>query len=320
MGYDIEAPMSTFYTLPAVGSDVRLLTHLVVREDAHILYGFGTQEERALFRNLLKVSGVGPKIALAILSGVSVEGFATCVKLQDAAALTQDSRRGPQDRRTRCSSRCAIGSMRSARPPPPARRCRMARTQTEGEAWSALVALGYKPAEVTQMLKPFAGPGGSTEDLIRRALAGHGASAMNACRKHDPIASCRPRPSKEEEAIDRAIRPKRLADYVGQEQVKAQLEIFVKAAVKRGEALDHALIFGPPGLGKTTLANILASELGREPAPDLGSGARASRRSRRAADQSAAARRAVHRRDPPALARGRRSAVSGDGGLSSSTS
>ena len=81
VGYDIEAPMSTFYTLPALGSEVRLLTHLVVREDAHILYGFGTQEERALFRNLLKVSQVGPKIALAILSGTSVEGFARRIEL-----------------------------------------------------------------------------------------------------------------------------------------------------------------------------------------------------------------------------------------------
>ena len=89
VGYDIEAPMSTFYTLPAIGSEVRLLTHLVVREDAHILYGFGSQEERALFRNLLKVSQIGPKIALSILSGVSVEGFSTLVKLQDTAALTR---------------------------------------------------------------------------------------------------------------------------------------------------------------------------------------------------------------------------------------
>ena len=68
---------------------MRLLTHLVVREDAHMLYGFGTEDERALFRSLLKVSGVGPKIALAILSGVSVDGFARCVRAQDAAALTR---------------------------------------------------------------------------------------------------------------------------------------------------------------------------------------------------------------------------------------
>ena len=171
VGYDIEAPMSTFYTLPALGSDVRLLTHLVVREDAHILYGFGTQEERALFRNLLKVSGVGPKIALAILSGVSVDGFATCVKLKDAAALTKIPGVGRKtaerllvempDRLDALSAAVAAGA------PVP-----NGENKVEGEAWSALVALGYKPAEVTQMLKPFAGAASSTEDLIRRALQG----------------------------------------------------------------------------------------------------------------------------------------------------
>ena len=169
VGYDIEAPMSTFYTLPAVGSDVRLLTHLVVREDAHILYGFGTQEERALFRNLLKVSGIGPKIALAILSGVSVEGFATCVKMQDAAALTRIPGVGRKTAdRLLIEMRDRLDALNGTSAPgaPPTD------SRTEGEAWSALVALGYKPAEVTQMLKPFAGSGGTTEELIRRALQG----------------------------------------------------------------------------------------------------------------------------------------------------
>ena len=170
VGYDIEAPMSTFYTLPAVGSEIRLLTHLVVREDAHILYGFGTQEERALFRNLLKVSQIGPKIALSILSGVSVEGFASLVKLQDPAALTKIPGVGRKtaervlmemkDRLDKLEEASVSGAMP------------MTPSSTEGEAWTALVALGYKPAEVTAMLKPLAGQGGTTEDLIRRALQG----------------------------------------------------------------------------------------------------------------------------------------------------
>ena len=168
VGYDIEAPMSTFYTLPALGADVRLLTHLVVREDAHILYGFGSAEERALFRNLLKVSQIGPKIALAILSGVSVDGFATLVKLQDTAALTKipgvgrkTAERVLMEMRDRLD---AVAASAAAMP--------VSTSGVEGEAWSALVALGYKPAEVTAMLKPFAGQGGSTEELIRRALQG----------------------------------------------------------------------------------------------------------------------------------------------------
>jgi holliday junction DNA helicase RuvA len=171
VGYDIEAPMSTFYTLPATGSEVRLLTHLVVREDAHILYCFGTQEERALFRNLLKVSGVGPKIALAILSGVSVEGFATCVRLQDAAALTRIpgvGRKTADRLLVEMRDRLDVLSEAAAAGAP----IMNGENKVEGEAWSALVALGYKPAEVTQMLKPFTGVASSTEDLIRRALQG----------------------------------------------------------------------------------------------------------------------------------------------------
>ncbi|HEX6638283.1 MAG TPA: Holliday junction branch migration protein RuvA [Steroidobacteraceae bacterium] len=170
VGYDIEAPMSTFYTLPALGADVRLLTHLVVREDAHILYGFGTQEERALFRNLLKVSQIGPKIALAILSGVSVDGFANVVKLQDAAALTRIPGVGRKTaERVIMEMKDRIDQLEQGLTGAP---LAAGESREQGEAWNALVALGYKPAEVTAMLKPLAGQGGSTEDLIRRALQG----------------------------------------------------------------------------------------------------------------------------------------------------
>jgi holliday junction DNA helicase RuvA len=166
VGYEVEAPMSTFYTLPAVGADVRLLTHLVVREDAHILYGFGTDDERRLFRSLLRVSGIGPKIALAILSGVSVEGFAHCVQAQDAAALTRIPGVGRKtadrllvEMRDRLD---ALAAGASALP---------VDGGAQGEAFGALVALGYKPAEASKMLKA-AGPAGTTEEIIRRALQG----------------------------------------------------------------------------------------------------------------------------------------------------
>src|SRR5687767_10359546 len=80
VGYELEAPMSTFYRLPDTGRELRLVTHLVVREDAHALYGFFTETERALFRNLLKISNVGPRIGLGVLSGMSVDGFYQCIR------------------------------------------------------------------------------------------------------------------------------------------------------------------------------------------------------------------------------------------------
>jgi holliday junction DNA helicase RuvA len=170
VGYEIEAPMSTFFLLPSLGEEVLLLTHLVVREDAHILYGFGTHDERRLFRSLIKVSGVGPKIALALLSGINVEAFAMCVQNQDIAALTKVPGIG---RKT--AERLVVEMKDRLAPPsetvvnavagPPG-------ANPEAEAFGALVALGYKPAEATRLLKA-AGPGThSTEELIRRALQG----------------------------------------------------------------------------------------------------------------------------------------------------
>ena len=89
VGYEIDVPMSTFYNLPRTGERVALFTHLVVREDAHLLYGFGAESERVAFRTLLKVSGVGPKVALAILSGLSVHDLAEAIALQETGRLTR---------------------------------------------------------------------------------------------------------------------------------------------------------------------------------------------------------------------------------------
>ncbi|MCX7055339.1 MAG: Holliday junction branch migration protein RuvA [Proteobacteria bacterium] len=173
VGYEIEAPMSTFYGLPAVGADVMLHTHLVVREDAHILFGFGTERERSLFRELIKISGVGPRIALGILSGASVDEFHRCVEAQDAASLTRipgigrktaerliiEMRDRLQVLATGHSFEIRGQAGTGALAPSP-----------QAEAFSALVALGYKPPEVTRLLQKADPSVTTTEELIRHAL------------------------------------------------------------------------------------------------------------------------------------------------------
>jgi holliday junction DNA helicase RuvA len=170
VGYEMEAPMSTFYGLPAAGEAVALFTHLVVREDAHILYAFGTDGERRLFRGLLKVSGVGPKIALGILSGSSVEDFLRTIEAEDVAMLTRIPGIG------RKTAERVIIEMRDS-----VKKLSMPAVGTgvvepgatlspQGEAFSALIALGYKPPEVARLLKSIDEPGLSTTEIIRRAL------------------------------------------------------------------------------------------------------------------------------------------------------
>lgn len=170
VGYELEAPMSTFYALPAVGEPVMLHTHLVVREDAQLLYGFATEAERRLFRDLLRVSGVGPKIGLALLSGISVEAFMLCVESGDAGSLTRIPGVGRKtaerlivemrDRIEALGAGLPAGTV--ATPGEPA--------GAQAEAFAALVALGYRPVEVTKLLKSVAADGLSTEQLIRQAL------------------------------------------------------------------------------------------------------------------------------------------------------
>ena len=169
LGYELEAPMSTFFHLPPVGAEVSLLTHLVVREDAHVLYGFATEEERRLFRSLIRVSGVGPKIALALLSGMSVAAFTGCVQSGDVAALTRVPGVG---RKT--AERLIVEMRDRLAPVPPmaAFATAPAAASPESEAYGALVALGYRPAEATRLLKAVEPGTYTTEELIRRALQG----------------------------------------------------------------------------------------------------------------------------------------------------
>jgi Holliday junction DNA helicase RuvA len=167
VGYELEAPMSTFYELPQVGSKLTLVTHLVVREDAQLLYGFLSNAERVLFRELLKVSGIGARIGLAVLSSMSVSGFHQCVMNRDLASLVRIPGVGkktaerllvempdrlPEDRLN--------GSAGVAAPA----------AQAASEAESALLALGYRQAEVARMLSSLDTTGLSTEALIREAL------------------------------------------------------------------------------------------------------------------------------------------------------
>jgi Holliday junction DNA helicase RuvA len=173
VGYELEAPMSTFYGLPGVGTEISLHTHLVVREDAHILFGFGSERERSFFRELIKISGVGPRIALGILSGVTVDEFQRCVETQDAASLTRIPGIGRKtaerliiemrDRLKVLGAGQAFEVRGPAGGPTPA-------ANPQGEAFSALVALGYKPSEVTRLLQKVDPSVTTTEELIRHAL------------------------------------------------------------------------------------------------------------------------------------------------------
>ncbi|MEI6146972.1 MAG: Holliday junction branch migration protein RuvA [Methylococcales bacterium] len=174
VGYELEAPMTTFYDLPALNEDIKLHTHLVVREDAHSLFGFSTPADRALFRTLIKVSGVGPKLALTILSGQSAEEFHRCIHDNDTLALVRLPGVGKKT-----AERLVI-EMRDRLPDlAESSSANISNSSTipvignpKQEAISALCSLGYKPLDASKMVQNINTEGKSCEDIIRLALQG----------------------------------------------------------------------------------------------------------------------------------------------------
>lgn len=180
LSYEIEAPMTTFYELPAIGEKVTLHTHLVVRDDAHQLFGFASESERTLFRHLIKVSGMGAKLALTILSGISAEGFVRCVQNNDSVSLTRLPGIGKKtaerlilEMRDRLANwhdgaKARLNSAVGVTGGTPAE------SDPVSDAISALVALGYKPQEASRMVHTVNANGDAaaldSEKIIRRAL------------------------------------------------------------------------------------------------------------------------------------------------------
>jgi holliday junction DNA helicase RuvA len=172
VGYEVNAPMTTFYDLPAVGETITLFTHLAVREDAHTLYGFSKLSDRTLFRTLIKVNGVGAKMALTILSGMDAGSFAACVQVGDTAALVKlpgvgkkTAERLVVEMRDRLADWDTGGAAQGAAASPSADVANPVE-----EAVSALIALGYKPQDASRMVRAVDTRDVSTEEIIKTAL------------------------------------------------------------------------------------------------------------------------------------------------------
>lgn len=173
VGYELQAPMSTFYQLPELEQEVSLFTHLSVREDAHVLYGFSSDNERQLFRTLIRVNGVGPKLALSILSAMEFEAFLNCVQQNDSATLTRIPGVGKKTaERLIVEMRDRLDGLPNQGAPieAPAMRLTAGIASPQEDAISALIALGYKPQEASRWVQTVQEEGLSSEALIRRAL------------------------------------------------------------------------------------------------------------------------------------------------------
>ncbi len=177
VGYEVHMPMTCFYELPDLGKEAIVFTQFIVREDAQLLYGFNDKQERALFRELIKVNGVGPKLALAILSGMSAQQFVSAVEKEEITTLIKLPGVGKKtaeqlvvEMKDRFKGLNGDLFNNSTDITLPASSLQAKESDAEGEAVSALISLGYKPPEASRMISKVAKPGVDCETLIRDAL------------------------------------------------------------------------------------------------------------------------------------------------------
>ena len=306
-----------------------LHAELVSRDDSLALFGFASEEERDLFGELVSVSGVGPKVAIATLSGGPARELLRAIAAGDAKrfqAVPGIGKRTAERIIVELRDKVA-GSLEEE----------VVAALAEGGdarelARDGLVNLGYAPLEAEQLLDGLQSD--DPQELIAVALRKAGdreggmsdEGGINPNRIRTPGIEDEPVPIDAEvrvhdaradvpdEDLDRSLRPQTLADFVNQAQVTEQLAIFIEAAQGRGEPLDHVLLAGPPGLGKTSLAHIVAAEMG---VPMVQTAGPALERKADVASFLTALRagqRLLHRRDPPPRPRGRGDALPGDGG------